>query len=541
MSVSVSELIRHVRLPFALARRSPDPVHDVDHLHPYRRNKGQARGLWILALMLFCVAYGFAFALIAPSLLPVLLAPVIGLAGLVVWVLPDTIPAPTRWLSCFFWAFFISLVVWPNYIALQLPGLPWITLQRLTSLPLLFVLLVCLSVSSEFRRELRDSLRSITSLSVLLAIFVCIQLYSIALSSDIATSIQKFFVAQSTWTTMFIASAYLFRKPGEIKRWAAVLWGMAVFVSLIAIWEFRIGHLPWENHIPSFLKIDADSVQRTLSGVMRAGTNRYRAEATFSTPLGLAEYLAIAMPFVLHFALERYKSWVRLTAVLSLPLLCYAAYLTDAKLGTIGCFVAILLSVLVEAIRARRRNKNSLIASAVVISYPLLAAASIATVLSFHRLRVLLLGDGSHANSTAARVEQYATGLEKMLKWPFGYGIGMGAATLGFGKDIGGMITIDTYYLQVALEYGILGFITFYGIFIIAIYEAGRRGVNTRMFNRDRAFLIPLSLSLFNFVMIKAVFSQQDNHPLVFMMLGAVVAIAAQSKSPRQLAATPNI
>jgi hypothetical protein len=61
------------------------------------------------------------------------------------------------------------------------------------------------------------------------------------------------------------------------------------------------------------------------------------------------------------------------------------------------------------------------------------------------------------------------------------------------------------------------------------------------MFNRDRAFLIPLSLSLFNFVMIKAVFSQQDNRPLIFMMLGAVVAIAAQSKSPRQLAATTKI
>jgi hypothetical protein len=39
-----------------------------------------------------------------------------------------------------------------------------------------------------------------------------------------------------------------------------------------------------------------------------------------------------------------------------------------------------------------------------------------------------------------------------------------------------------------------------------------------------------------NFFVIKSVFSQQDNHPLVFMMLGMVVALVWRIQQQRPVA-----
>ena len=260
-----------------------------------------------------------------------------------------------------------------------------------------------------------------------------IQLLSIGLSKEISNSIQKFVVAQTTWTASFFAGAYIFLRPGRFKRWAMIMWAMAIFVSLIAIWEFRVGHVVWLGHIPSFLKVDDDAVQAILAGNMRAGTNLYRAQSTFSTPLGLAEYLALTVPFVMHFATRRFSRNIRIAALVSLPIILYACVLTNAKLGTIGSLASIMLYVFGVSFQYWRRDKGSLVAAASLLFYPLLTGLVGGAMLVSHRFSVLIFGnDGSHAASTEGRIEQYITGFHKFLEWPFGYGIGMGASTLGF-------------------------------------------------------------------------------------------------------------
>lgn len=216
--------------------------------------------------------------------------------------------------------------------------------------------------------------------------------------------------------------------------------------------------------------------------------------------------------------------------MVSLPIILYACVLTNAKLGTVGSLVGILLYVFGASFQNWRRNKQSLIAASSLLCYPLMVAFVGAAMLVSHRFSVLILGnDGSHAASTEARIEQYTIGWHKFLEWPFGYGIGMGAATLGFGQDRGGL-TIDTYYLSILLEYGIAGFVVYYGMFAIAIYEAGQRSLFVTSDAEDRSFILPIATSLVAFIIIKSVFSQQDNHPVVFMMLGALMAIAASRR-----------
>src|SRR5262249_52055034 len=152
----------------------------------------------------------------------------------------------------------------------------------LTAFPMVILLLACLSMSSDFRTSTLGALKAVPAIPILLSIFVFIQIYTMAFSHDVGGSIQRFIVSQVTCTATFFAGVYIFRKPGQIKRWAMILWAMGIFVSLIAIWEYRLGRLPWVGHIPSFLKVDGDGVASILAPHMRAGTNRYRAEATFS-------------------------------------------------------------------------------------------------------------------------------------------------------------------------------------------------------------------------------------------------------------------
>lgn len=485
------------------------------------------RALAFAALMLFCFVYGFFFSVMAPFNFAFLMAPLMFVAFLVIWVLPNTIRPPTRTLEWLFYAMFISLAVWPNYLAIALPGLPWITMIRLTSFPLVLTLLVCLSVSSEFRQQLTNSFRSLPAIPTLFGIFVVIQLASIGLSSATGNSIQKFVVAQTTWTASFVIAAFIFLRPGQILRWAAILCALATFVAVLSILEYRVGHVLWLGYIPSFLKIEDESVQRILAGSMRAGTTRYRSQATFGSPLTLAEFIALSLPFMLHFTTTRFSRWTRIAAAISIPILLYGGFLTDSKLGTVGSLAGILLYGFAVAFQNWRRNKQSLVAAAFTFSYPAALCMIAGAVMFVGRFRRIILGDSSHSASTDARYTQYAMGFKKILQWPFGYGIGMSGDALGFGLDTHGMITIDTYYLSIVLEYGVLGFIVFYGIFAIAIFEGGRRSLFSPSQNEDRSFLLPITVSLISFIIIKSVFSQQENHPVVFMMLGAMVALVA--------------
>ena len=481
-----------------------------------------------IALMLFCFIYGFFFSVLVPYYFAFLAMPVIFVMLLAIWALPDVNWAPTRQLSWFFYAFFVVLICWPNYLAISLPGLPWITLIRLTSFPMTLLLLICYSISPQFRADTGRSLRTVSAIPTLLCIFILIQLVSIGESKNISASVQKFIVAQTTWTATFFAAAYLFSRPGQIKRWALVLWAMAIFVSIVAIWEHRIGRLPWAGHIPSFLKINDEAVEFILSVHMRAYTNLYRAEATFTTPLGLAEYLALTLPFALHFCTPRWPAKLRIAACASIPLILYADFLSGSKLGMVGALGASSVYLLMAAFRHWQRNKTSLIAAATFFFYPAAIGVVGLMMAASHRFYIMIMGDASHTASTQARIEQLHVGMAKLLQWPFGYGIGQAAVTISNASDF---ITIDSYFLSVAIEYGVLGFIAYYGIFAIAMYEGSRRYLTDKTGNEDQSFLLPITASFVAFMVAKSVFSQQDNHPVVFMMLGALLGLIAARRN----------
>jgi hypothetical protein len=476
-----------------------------------------------------CLVYGFFFALTAPYLMVPFAAPIALLALLSIWALPDRAYAPTRSMEFFFYALIIALVLWPNYLALALPGLPWITMLRLTGFPMAFFFLVCLSTSPQFRREIRDTLEASPGLLPCLGIFILTQFATIVLAKSPPEAFQRALLQQINWTAVLLIAAWVCRVPGRVARLIGILLLLAVPIMMITLIEAQVQHVLWAGNVPAFLKVDDPVAALILSATTRSATGLYRAKATFSTPLGLAEYLALLTPFLIHFSVGRYPLLLKIASISSLPLLFYCIRLTDARLGTVGFLLSFVLYILYWGLLRLRRNKSDLIAAATVYAYPAIFCAFGLAVMTIRRLHVMVFGDGAQAASNAARQTQLLMGIPKILVNPFGYGPGGSGRAMGYGE--GEFITIDNFYLSIALDSGVVGLVTFVAIFMVVIYYASQTSLDaSQSEDREAVYAIPIVISLSAFLVIKGVFSQVDNHPIVYVMTGMAAGLVWRAR-----------
>lgn len=505
-------------------------------LSPYRHHRHRAgwrRRLTLgwSALLFFAFLYGALFALFPPAFVPPMLLPLVLLIMVVIWVLPTTDTAPTRSLYLLFCGFFLTLIAWPTYLAVALPGLPWISFIRLFGIPLAIVLLISISSSKRVRAEFGEVLGETPLVWKLFAAFVLFQFISIFFSAQPFTSLEKFIIAQIYWTTIFFSCCYLFRTSGRIVTWALMMAILALWVSLIGLWEWRLSHVPWAGHIPSIFKIDDESVARILAGTARAATGIYRVQATATTSLSLAEYLALTTPFLIHFVMEDRRWWLKGASIVMLPFIFFTIINTGARLGALGFFLSFLLYLGLWAIRRWRTEKASVFGPAITIAFPVIFGLFLIATAFIGRLHRIVWGGGETQFSTDARFEQMDMGIPMIFTRPLGHGVGQAASVLGF-SDGEGLLTIDNYLLSIGLEYGIPGFIAYFGMFIAAIVYCLRALTKVDL-DEDSKYLLPVVIALTVFLVVKTVLSQEANHPVAFMLLGIACALVWRASRPK--------
>jgi hypothetical protein len=481
-------------------------------------------------LALFMLFYGAAFGLFGQYYPFVFVIPIGILGLLVIWALPDLKVGPVRTLEFLFFTFLIVEVMWPGYLAVAVPGLPVISMTRITGAPFALILLVCLSTSSTFRRELSEALSGAPLVWGLFVAFLGIQTASILFSTTPIFSLDRFASDQLAWTAIFFGSCYLMTRPGVATRWVNVMWAMSIFVGLIAVWEWRLQHVPWANHIPGFLKVNDERVADILAGRVRAYGGGYRAESTFAGPIQLGEWLAYLMPFIIHLAITSSRRWKRWCALATVPFLSVVVFMANSRAGMFGWLISFILYGAYWGYRRWRTDHSSLLGALVFYGYPFAGLFAILPVFFVGRVRSVFWGTGSAIGSTDARKQQWALGWPKVLRHPWGYGIGRDGDVVGWVAP-GGAMSIDTYYLSVLVDYGVVGFIIYFGIFVAAIYEVFRLVISKALGEDEEAWLVvPAAIAMANFVVIKSVFSQEDNHPIVFMILGMLIALCARLK-----------
>jgi O-antigen ligase len=272
---------------------------------------------------------------------------------------------------------------------------------------------------------------------------------------------------------------------------------------------------------------------------VRGATGQYRAKVTFYTALGLSEFVSLMTPFALHLAVGRYKLITRLFGLALVPTLYFVVRLTDARLGVAGYLVSLLVYLLFWSLVRWRRRIGDILTAAIVYAYPSVFLAVVAATMFVHKIHVIVFGGGAQAASNEARGNQFRMALPVLLRNPIGHGAGQSGDVMGYGA--GDFIAVDSYYISVALDFGIIGLALYVAIFAMSIGAAVSvmlRAAPTD--DREMGLLMPLATCLCAFLVIRGVFGQPDIHPMIFMIVGMVIALVARAKAQAdKLALTP--
>lgn len=495
------------------------------------RKPGMSRNKQIMlyaALAATCISWGVMFGLAAPFKIMPLIAPIPLMLLLLIWVLPDGEYAPVGALEPLFLAFMTALILWPNYIAVALPYLPWLTLLRIIGGPMVLILLLCISISPRFRTKLWDILSSDPWIWKLVLAFVVMQTISLGFTERFSLSLNEYIVHQLNHTAIFVISCYLFTIPTFAMRWTYLYLSAGYIFCFFGLWQKALDKLPWVDHIPSIFKIESDLLEMMFAGLARAAIGVKRVQSIATSPLGLAELLGLSSAFALHIVLSRGHLVVRILAAAYLPLILYLIILSDSRLGIVALMGAMLFYTLIWSLRRWTSDRQSLLGPTLVLAYPAFFAAALAASFVVGRLRNAMWGGGAEASSTQSRFVQWEMAWPKILSHPLGHGIGRAAAEVGF-RNPAGRGTLDSYYIVLLMDYGILGFLLYLGFFIRGIWIAGQTTVRY-LPQGELSLLLPLAVALGNFLVVKSVLVLEPNHPLVFMMLGAIVALTYRVK-----------
>jgi hypothetical protein len=476
--------------------------------------------------------YGRLYATLPPEKLLALLVPLALMALLVVWVLPDTHTPPSKAMARFLLGFFAVSVAWPDYLALQLPGLPWISFRRLFVGPMCLLLLVCLSTSADFRKKMRETLASEPLLWKLLVAFAIAQMLSIANARDIIGAVKNFVNYQIAWTGVFFAAVYAFRDEGLSEKYLKLFLMAAVFIAGIGVLELHNHAVLWKYTVPSFLQVDLTEMAGALDSPLRFG--QFRVKSVYNQPLPFAEVMALSVPAVLYFAFTAKTLRTRLVFIAIDLFVAYVLTLPQSRLGLIGFFISHALFVLVWAGRIWLRNKFSIVGPTITMAYPVMLLAIAAAVMSVGSIREKVIGGRETAYSDQTRKLQKKLSRYVILRSPLiGYGPRQGGNAIP--QTGGGRASIDNYFLSIALDYGFLGFIPFYWMLLLAMHRAFMIAI--RDVTRDNNIALVILTTLTSFLMIKGVLSEDDNHSIAFLMLGMLMALlwrqgGAFSKEP---------
>lgn len=329
-------------------------------------------------------------------------------------------------------------------------------------------------------------------------------------------------------TQMFFLGCLLFAKRG-LPTWTIRCLLILAFLSAIdGFIELRLGYPPWAFGIPSFLQIDKTMLEGILSSQARSDDGLYRVRGPYVNSLVFAEFLAISMPFIIHWLLTGRSILLRMTMGGLWLVILGAIVVTQSRLGLIGTLVAIATYIPMWAYRRWRADPTSIIGPALLFGAPLAAGVLMAVVFSSHTLTMRVLGGGAQASSDEARTVQRVMAIPKIETHPLGHGINQAAGVLGFTAP-NGLLTVDNYYLNTLLDLGFLGALGFYGMFAIAATIGAQVFLTTT--DRENELAGPAGIVCLNFILLKSVLSEEHNHSLFFLILGMTVALWSRKRA----------
>ena len=475
------------------------------------------------------VTLGMIVGLAAIVLPPTGVFGLVALAGLaLLWALPDLPAVPARSVRLLFVVVLVVDLCVPNYYAVQFAGLPWITMRRLATFPLIVAIALCIAGSSQVRHHLGRTIGSTKLMSFCIIGFYVSILLSILSSASPFESLSGAAEASLTWYVPWLALLFVIKDEADLLKLLRMIGWCAIVVSLAGVLEFILQHRYFVDIIPKPLLSGMMENNPSFAAMVNMSSYRngmYRASSIFTVPLSFGEFEAMIAPFGYTFFLHEQTTRGR-TFGLAIVLSSFAAILVS---GARGAYMAFLISsavfIALWVARKSRFDRRSLAPATAVVAAVMSFAVVILLILFWTRAHNMVLGGGMEAYSDQGRYDEWNLALPKIIQNPVtGHGFDVGAGVVGYFTPGGSIPTLDSYVISLLVETGIPGFLLFFGAIAAGVWSGVREYLSD---GTERGGLAGgLACALLAYAIYRLVLSQQESQTLLYLFIGALMALA---------------
>lgn len=428
--------------------------------------------LFFLGLLVFSITYVAFFNVIFQPFVFILLGP------LVLWMfykLPEVKKSPDHLIRKLFFLWLPTTILWPYFVVVQLPGID-LHPSRVMLLLLIVLWVYFFFKSAHFRQRFTEHNEVYRFFSVFVLLLILSKLSGLFLSSYFSVSLNGFFKELTEAFIPAILALILIKDRLTLDKLLSILAWVGVVVIVIGLWEYRIQTTVFSAYLPGFLTGSKEHIVLSIEPKVRDG--EYRLQSLFGHPLSYAQYLALVFPLFayqyLNASLHRFKFfWAGM-----MVLLAFVMFGTGSRSVLPALFIEFGVLLLVLLVVYLKNNKASFLGWAYVVSSPIVLVGGL---LAFIKGRSAFMGGSDLAySSTQARYEMWDLGMQRVLEKPIQGVIGFGHSTATEVINWRGGISIDTYFLSVLIESGILGFTLFILMLLLVVYTTIRMWIKSR-------------------------------------------------------------
>ena len=452
---------------------------------------------------------------------------------ILLWTAPELHRVPTKLLKkVFFVVLFVEICI-PTYYAIQLPGLPWISIRRVVVLFLIVLFAVSFSGSAELRRYVSNVLKLSKRLYFCLVGYYVVATLSILISAN---------PTEINFSTLRMDLELVCARPGlrhcirsmdDVRSLLKLISFLSLFVTALGVADFVAQRNYALAIMPGSLVSSLMASNPSFALLVGANPFRngfYRAFSIFNVPLSYGEFVAMVAPLGAFFVVHGDNYRERLFGTIVVISVLASLFVSGARGGSIAFLVSMPVFVTLWIVRSSRINPRSMIG-------PLGGAFAFSGLLSLFglivawgRLRVMIFGGGAEAYSDTSRIDQARLALPHILANPItGYGVGNAAEVIGYHLP-GGGLTLDSSILTLLVETGVPGFPVFFRRDRLRGLVDGDR--LSRRKDRDFAMGVALACSFIAYTIYRLVLNQRENQSLLFILFGIAFVFLAKLAKP---------
>jgi hypothetical protein len=491
--------------------------------------------VWSATAILLGMIVGLAAVILPPTGAFGIVAMV---ALVFLWVMPDLPAIPDRIVRRLFFVVLVVDLCLPNYYAIDLPGLPWVSARRIVTFPLILLFAIAYAGSSETRKTIATVLRGSRFVTVCVFGYLGMTIISIFTSIHPSGSLSQVTDLFLESYVPFLAILYVVRKEEDVYTLIRTLCWCAVVISLAGAADFKLQSHVYLDLLPKSLVNELAAANPFFVDMLRPmfRNGMYRANSVFNVSLSFGEFEAIIAPLALYLVIYSDSLRDRLLGS-ALAVLCPAGIFFSGSRGAYLAYgIATSAFVVGWVIRNRRLRPHHLGVAIAGLMGAMAFAFVIALVMFSKRAHNIVFGGGMEAYSDEARLIQWRLAWPHILANPVtGHGYATAGDVIGnfLGANAGGIASVDSWLVSSLVETGVPGFVFFFGMAIFGAW----RGMRLFLFeaSKEAAAAGALASSLMAFVAQRFVLSQRESFTTIFVIIACIIFLdhyhAVQTKT----------